>query len=91
MSARARIFYPALQRLLGDANEVRCQGGTVGECLADLSRRHPGVADLLFDKRGRLLPSVYVHVNMEGMYKADLDRAVADSDELVIAVLASGG
>ena len=91
MSARARIFYPALQRLLGGANEFRCQGETVGECLADLSRRHPGVAELLFDKRGQLLPSVYVHVNMEGMFKADLSQPVTPDDELILAVLASGG
>ena len=36
--------------------------------------RHPGVAELLFDARGKLLPPVYVFVNMEGMYKADLDE-----------------
>jgi len=46
---------------------------------------------LLFDKRGQLLPSVYVHVNMEGMFKADLSQPVTADDELILAVLASGG
>jgi hypothetical protein len=32
-----------------------------------------------------------VFVNMESMYKADLARAVSDKDELILAVLASGG
>jgi molybdopterin converting factor small subunit len=91
MSVRVRIFYPALQRLLDDSDEVTCAGRTVGECLADLTHRHPGVEELLFDTRGRLLPPVYVFINMEGMFKAELTKAVTDSDELILAVLASGG
>jgi len=91
MSVKLRIFYPALQRLLSGPGDVRCEGGTVGECLADLARRHPDVEELLFDKRGKLLPPVYVFVNMEGMYKADLARTVSESDELILAVLATGG
>lgn len=46
---------------------------------------------MLFDKRGELLPPVYVFVNMEGMFKADLAKPVAETDELILAVLASGG
>lgn len=91
MSVRVRIFYPALERLLGDPEEIKCAGRTVGECLADLARRHPGVEELLFDSRGTLLPPVYVFVNMEGMFKAELGQTVTDSDELILAVLASGG
>ena len=91
MSVKVKIFYPALQRLLGDPEEVRCAGQTVGECLLDLTQRHPGAEELLFDSRGKLLPPVYVFVNMEGMFKAELTKAVTDSDELILAVLASGG
>ena len=91
MSVGLSIFYPALQRLLGSPDEVRCEGHTVGECLSDLVRRHPGAQELLFDTRGELLPPVYVFVNMEGMFKADLAKAVTDSDELILAVLATGG
>jgi hypothetical protein len=91
MSVKLRIFYPALQSLLGNSGDVRCEGATVGECLADLARRHAGVRELLFDTQGRLRPPVYVYVNMEGMYKADLGRTVCDSDELILAVLAAGG
>jgi len=91
MSVRVKIFYPALQQLLGDPDEVTCSGQTVGECLADLTRRHPGVKELLFDVRGKLLPPVYVFVNMEGMFKAELTKTVTDTDELILAVLASGG
>jgi molybdopterin converting factor small subunit len=91
MSVKVRIFYPALQKLLGRPEETRCQGHTVGECLADLVQQHPGVEELLFDKRGELLPPVYVFVNMEGMFKAELAKPVTETDELILAVLASGG
>jgi molybdopterin converting factor small subunit len=91
MSVKVRIFYPALRDLLAGPEDVRCEGGTVGECLADLVRRHPGAGQLLFDKRGNLLPPVYVFVNMEGMFKADLGRPLTGGDELILAVLASGG
>ena len=91
MSVKVRIFYPELSRLVGGPDEVRVDGTTVGECLSDLVRRYPQAEKLLFDVRGTLLKPVYVFVNAEGMYKADLARAVGEKDELILAVLATGG
>jgi hypothetical protein len=91
MGVRVKIFYPELRRLVGDSGEVRAEGETVGECLRDLAAGHAGVAALLFDGRGRLLPPVYVFVNIEGMHKADLAKEVGDGDELILAFLATGG
>ncbi|MBN1322016.1 MAG: molybdopterin synthase sulfur carrier subunit [Thermoleophilia bacterium] len=91
MSLPVSIFYPELSRLAGGSDEVRVDGATVGECLADLTRRYPGVERLLFDRRGKLLKPVYVFVNAEGMAKADMCRPVTDNDKLIVAVLATGG
>ncbi len=91
MSVRVRIFYPELQRLIGDPGETRAEGNTVGECLADLVKRHPEAGKLLFDSRGDLLKRVYVFVNAEGMYKAEFARPVTEKDVLILAVLATGG
>jgi len=88
---KVRLFYPALQQLLGGTGEVEVEGTTVGECLADLTRRQPGVDKLLFDSQGRLLKRVYVFVNAEGMTKADFSQVLAEGDVLIIAVLATGG
>jgi molybdopterin converting factor small subunit len=85
------IFYPELRRLIGSQNEVQVDGATVGECLQELVQRYPGADKLLFDQRGRLLKPVYVFVNAESMFKADLTQAVGDKDELILAVLATGG
>lgn len=88
---KVRLFYPALQQLLGGTGQVEVEGTTVGECLADLTRRRPGVSKLLFDSQGRLLRRVYVFVNAESMNKADFSQALSEGDVLIIAVLATGG
>jgi len=91
MSVRVRVFYPELRRVAGDPDEIRVAGATVGECLADLVRQYPGAERLLFDDRGRLHKPVYVFVNRESMFKAEASRPVTDKDELILAVLATGG
>ena len=91
MSVKARAFYPALQRLFDDPDDVRVEGRTVGECLAELVRRYPGAEKLLFDSRGALLRNVHVFVNAEGLFKPEMTRPVTDKDQLIIAVLAIGG
>jgi hypothetical protein len=91
MSVRIKVFYPELQRLFEGPDDVRVEGETVGECLDDLITKHPGAESLLFDSRGKLLKRVYVFVNAEGMFKADLAEPVTGKDELILAVLATGG
>jgi hypothetical protein len=91
MSVKVKMFYPALQHLAGGADDIQAEGLTVGECLADLVGRFPGSEPLLFDTRGELLKRVYVFVNQESMFKADLEKPVGDKDELILAVLATGG
>ncbi len=72
-------------------SEVWLQGGTVGECLADLTERWPAAGPLLFERTGALQKQVYVFVNQESMRKADLSRPVREGDVLLLAVLALGG
>ncbi len=91
MSVKVSIFYPELRRLIGGSAEVRVEGETVGECLTALAHGHPGVGELLFDRRGELLKQVYVFVNQESLRKADLSAPVGNQDELILAVLATGG
>ena len=88
---RLRVFYPELQSLFASPEDIHVHGETVGECLDDLVRNYPGAESLLFDTRGKLLKRVYVFVNAEGMYKADLSKPVSGKDALIVAVLATGG
>jgi hypothetical protein len=91
MSVKIRAFYPQLQRLFDDPDDVRVEGQTVGECLEDLMARHPEARALLFNKHGVLLRHVHVFVNQESIFKAEMTKPVRDQDQLIIAVLASGG
>jgi molybdopterin converting factor small subunit len=91
MSVKIDIFYPRLKGLTGPPEALRLEGRTVGECLADLTRRFPGAAGLLFDERGALLRQVFVYVNAEGAFKVPLDTPVRDGDRLIIAALIVGG
>jgi molybdopterin converting factor small subunit len=91
MSVRLRLFYPALERLIGRPDDVLVEGTTVGECLEDVVRRFPDARGLLFDTRGVLLKPVYVFVNAESMFKAELTKPLSERDELIVAVLATGG
>jgi molybdopterin converting factor small subunit len=91
MNVKIRAFYPDLQRLFDDPDEVRVEGLTVGECLTDLVSRYPGAGKLLFDTRGKLLKHVHVFVNAEGMFKPEMTKQVRDGDQLIIAVMAIGG
>jgi hypothetical protein len=97
MSTKLRLFYPELQKLahlhkLAQEQEtMMVEGRTVGECLQDLVRQVPGSQDLIFNEQGRLLKQVYVYVNAEGLDKADFARKVTPRDELILAVLVTGG
>jgi hypothetical protein len=91
MSIKVKLFYPELQKLAEGHESVRVEGQTVGECLEDLVRQLPQSGKLIFDSRGQLLKQVYVYVNAEGLNKAEFSRAVTERDELILAVLITGG
>ncbi len=91
MNVKVNIYYPELERLIGGKGPVSVNGNTVGEALGDLVRQYPSAEKLIFAEKGKLLKQVYVWVNSENMYKADLDRCLTDRDQLILAVLITGG
>ena len=91
MSVRVKIYHSELQRVTGDPDELRVEGGTVGECLTDLVRRYPQAEPFMFDADGKLHKRFYVFVNQESLFKADFDSPVTDRDELILVVLATAG
>jgi molybdopterin converting factor small subunit len=91
MNIKVKIFYSELQRRIGNPESITVSGDTVGECLRDLVKRYPGAGELIFDKHSQLLEKVFVFVNAESMYKADLNKTVTATDELILAVLMLGG
>jgi molybdopterin converting factor small subunit len=91
VSIGVKIYHEELRRVIGDPGELRVDGATVGECLADLVARFPAAKPIMFDSAGRLHKRFYVFVNQESLFKADFDRPVTDRDELILVVLATAG
>jgi molybdopterin converting factor small subunit len=91
VSLKVRVFYQNLQQYMGNQASVEVSGRTVGECLEDLIRQFPGAGKLIFNEHGQLLKHVFVYVNAESARKAELKAKVRENDELIIAVLLSGG
>jgi molybdopterin converting factor small subunit len=75
----------------GGSEVVAVQGGTVGECLGDLIRRHPGMRDVVFDSRGALRSTIEIYVNFESAYPDELGKRVEDRDDIHLTLLLAGG
>ncbi len=75
----------------GGLETVEVEGRTVGECLEDLARRHPGMRDALFDKHGKLSRNVEIWLNLESTYPDELARPTKDGDLLHVTVMLTGG
>jgi sulfur-carrier protein len=91
MSIKINIFYPAVQEYLNNLDSVEVNGSTVGECLDDLVRQYPEVGKWIFEERHQLRKPVFVYVNAESTYKVDLSMPVKSNDQLILAVLVTGG
>ena len=71
---------------------VDAAGGTVGEVVADLVDRFPGVKSNLLADDGSLHRFVNVYVNDEDVrYLDKMDTSVAEGDELSILPAVAGG
>jgi molybdopterin synthase sulfur carrier subunit len=68
---------------------VDADGDTLGEILADLDRRYPGIRFRVVDEQGRLRKHMKVFVNQDST--RDLATVVDRSDEVVLMQALSGG
>ena len=91
MAVTVRIPTP-LQKLTGDQAEVKAEGGTVQDLLANLEQRYPGLKDRLCDANGRLRRFVNVYVNEEDIrFLKQEATPVKDGDEVSIIPAIAGG
>ena len=84
-------IHQALRHLINNQATAEVSGTTVGECLADLVRRFPGIEPKLFNKKGKLLNYIDIYVNLESSYPEELAKPVVDGDKLSITLLIAGG
>ena len=85
-----RVFVPTpLRSYTGQQAEVEAEGATVGELLADLDRRYPGMRFRMIDEQDAIRPHVRLFVNGEQVWH--LDTPLRSSDEVQILQALSGG
>jgi len=91
MSVTIQIPTP-LRRFTGEQGEVEVDGATVGEALADLTRRHPALRRHLYMDDGALRSFVNVFLNDEDVRHLQAQGTpVASGDTLLIIPSIAGG
>src|SRR5437763_6786809 len=89
----AKILIPTPLRPYTDKQDaVDAAGATVGELLADLTRRHSGLKAHLYNEHGKLRSFVNVYVNDEDIrYLQKEQTPVAANDTVSIIPSVAGG
>ncbi|HEY0511544.1 MAG TPA: molybdopterin-synthase adenylyltransferase MoeB [Thermoanaerobaculia bacterium] len=91
MSVTIHIPTP-LRRFTSDQGEVQVDGGTVGDALRDLTRRHPALQRHLYTDDGTLRSFVNVFLNDEDVRHLQKDGTpIASGDTLSIIPSIAGG
>ena len=84
-----KVLIPTPLRSYTRTGIVEASGATVGEVLADLDRRYPGVRFRMIDEQDRMRPHMRFFINGEQTF--DLHRALRPTDEIQIVQALSGG
>jgi molybdopterin converting factor small subunit len=85
-----KVFVPTpLRSYTGQQACVEAQGATVGELLADLNRRYPGMRFRMIDEQDTVRPHIRIFVNAEQV--RDLGEPLGPADEVQILQALSGG
>ena len=88
-----KILIPTPLRPYTDKKDaVEAEGATIGELLADLTRRHSGLKAHLYNEQGKLRSFVNVYLNDEDIRYMNKDASpVTDSDTVSIVPSIAGG
>ena len=82
----------ALRTLTGGASDVEVSAATVRDALAELDKKHPGVAAKVLDGAGAVKPFIRIYVGPDDIGGlSGLDTTVAARDEISIIPAIAGG
>lgn len=84
-----KVLIPTPLRSYTGAREVEADGASLGELLAELDRRYPGLRFRMIDEQDRVRPHMRIFVNGEQSF--DLARALVPTDSVQIVQALSGG
>lgn len=88
-----KVLIPTpLRNLTKEQDTVEATGKTIGDLIADLEKRHPGLKERLCDDKGEIRRFVNVYLNQEDIrFKEGRQTAVKDGDEVSIVPAIAGG
>jgi sulfur-carrier protein len=82
----------ALRTLTAGNADIEVSAVTVREALAELDKRHPGIAAKVLDPAGAVKPFIRIYVRAEDIGGlSGLDTTVTDKDEIDIIPAIAGG
>jgi molybdopterin converting factor small subunit len=84
-----QVLIPTPLRSYTGARLVEAGGATLGEVLAELDRRFPGIRFRMVDEQGAVRPHIRLFVDGEQTF--DLARPVRPGEALAIVQALSGG
>src|ERR1700746_1026816 len=88
----AKILIPTPLRPFTDKQDaVDAAGATVGELLADLTRKHSGLKAHLYNEQGKLRSFVNVYVNDEDIRYLQKEQTPVASDDTVSIIPSAAG
>lgn len=91
MAKTVRIPTP-LRKLTNNQELVEVNGSTVGEVIAELQQRFPGIRERLVDEQGEVRRFVNVYVNEEDIrFLQNQQTPLKDGDEVSIIPAIAGG
>jgi molybdopterin converting factor small subunit len=87
------VSLPSILARLADGNRaLPATGETVGEAVADVTRRFPSLATRLVDDEGQPYPFVTYYLNDEDIrFSGGFAAPIRDGDELTIVSAVAGG
>ncbi len=84
-----KVLIPSQLRAYTQAGEVQAAGATLGELIADLDRRYPGIRFRMVNEQDRIRTHMRIFVNQEIV--GDLDYPLREGDVVRIIGALSGG
>jgi sulfur-carrier protein len=91
MAKNVRIPTP-LRKLTNNEETVEVSAGTIGELIAELQSRYPGIQERLLDDQGQVRRFVNVYVNEEDIrFLKNQETPLKEGDEISIIPAIAGG
>ena len=91
MAVTVRIPSP-LQKMTGNQEEVKAEGGNIKEVIDNLEKQFPGIKERICDEKGKIRKFINIYVNEEDVRFLQRDETtVKAGDEVSIIPAIAGG